>query len=523
MWLGERSSQSNRGSYTARVPNAPADETLRADAVVIGTGAGGGPVAARLAEAGLRVVVLEAGPRLETSELSGDEGQMTARLYRLRQTTTRQSLYAGVCVGGSTLINDALCWRTPPEVLAAWRDQHGLEALTDDAFAPFVDEAWTGLSATPSDRAHWSRNAAALARGAQRLGWAWQPMHRAVIGCANLGLCNFGCPAGAKQSTARSFLPRAERAGARVLPDARAERIEIEGGAARAVVATRLDELSREPIGLLRVEAPLVVVAAGVLGTAPLLLRSGVTAPALGDGVQFHTSVYVAARFAEPVHGYYGPTMSAAITHYADVLGQRGPGFMLENAAVHAIGTASALPGLGNAHEDRMSRLPHLARAVVVLRDRARGRISLDGDGALRIDHVLAPDDRARLAQGMVALARAYLAAGAREVILPVEGSTPVRTERDLAAWEGASLDPARATLVYAVHLFGGATMGGDAAASPCDAHGRVRGVAGLLVADAACLPSNTGVNPQVTIIANALRIASAWLEARGVRAERAA
>lgn len=513
------SPESNGRPYTARVPPAPTDETLRSDAVVVGTGAGGGPVAARLAEAGLRVLVLEAGPRLETSELSGDEGEMTSRLYLMRQTSSRQSLYAGACVGGSTLINDALCWRTPPEVLARWRNEHGLDALTDEAFAPFVDDAWAGLSATQTDRAHWNRNAAALARGAQRLGWAWQPMHRSVIGCANLGLCNFGCPAGAKQSTARSFVPRAERAGARVVPDARANRIEIANGAVRAVLATRVDALSREPIAALRVEAPLVVVAAGVLGTAPLLLRSGIAGAAIGAGVQFHTSVHVAARFDEPVHGYYGPTMAAAITEFSDAYGRTGPGFMLENTAVHPIATASALPGFGVEHDAHVSRLPFLARALVVLRDRARGRISLDNDGASRIEHALESDDRARLAHGMVALARAHLAAGAREVILPIEGSTPVRAERDLAAFDGSLLDPARASLVYAVHLFGGAIMGREPATSVCDVEGRVHGVTGLVLADASVLPTNTGVNPQVTIVANALRVASLWLASQGVRA----
>jgi choline dehydrogenase-like flavoprotein len=490
------------------MPGAPAEETLRADAVVIGSGAGGAPVAALLAESGREVIVLDAGPRLATSEMSGDEGEMTSRLYTLRQTRgSALSLYAGVCVGGSTVINDALCWRPPPEVLAAWREEHGLPELTDAALAPFVEQAWEGVSATPTGRDHLNRNAHALARGARALGWAGEAMPRSVRGCVNLGLCNFGCPSGAKQSTLVSYVPRAERAGARVVPDARAERIELEAGAARAVLATRLDAVSRAPVGALRVEAPLVVVAAGVLGSAALLLRSGLGGSAAGAGLQLHTSLHVTARFDEPVHGYYGPTMAYAVTEFSDVNGRSGPGFMIENTAVHPIATASALPGFGAEHAARMARLPFLARALVVLRDRTRGRVTLDDGGGAVLDYTLVREDRARLHEGMLAIARAYLAAGAREVWLPVNGAPAVASVGDLRAAGDGPLDPGRASLLYAVHLFGGATMGGDPARSVCDADGRVRGARGVVVGDASALPSNTGVNPQITILANALRV----------------
>jgi choline dehydrogenase-like flavoprotein len=247
-------------------------------------------------------------------------------------------------------------------------------------------------------------------------------------------------------------------------------------------------------------------------------LRSGVTGY-VGEGVQFHSSIHVTARFDEPVFGYYGPTMAYAITEFSDVHGHDGPGFMLENTAVHPVATASALPGFGDAHARRMGELPHLARALVVLRDRTRGRITLGDAGAARVDHTLIEDDRRRLAEGMVAIARAFLAAGASEVILPIEGSPSIRSERDLSPFDGAVFEPARASLLYAVHLFGGACMGGRPESSVCDADGRVRGVRGVFVSDASALPTNLGANPQVTIVANALRIATRILDMRGASA----
>jgi choline dehydrogenase-like flavoprotein len=448
---------------------------MRADAVVVGTGAGGGPAAASLAESGRRVAVLEAGPRLETADFSGAEGAMLARLFlNTAVRGSNQALYAGACVGGSTVVNDALCFPTPAAVLERWRGS-GLELA---GFESHVARVWRDVNATATDRDHTSRNARHLALGAERLGWEAESIPRNVRDCANLGLCNFGCPTGAKQSTLVSYVPRAERAGAQVLAETPVERVVIEAGAVRAVEA-----------GGLHVETPLVVLAAGVLATPRILLRSGVAA---GSGVQVHSSLYVTARFAEPVHGYYGPTMSFGVSQFA-------PDLMLENVTVHPIVTATALPSFGAEHERIMRRLPYLARCVVLRRDLARGSIDVDGE----IDYPLLAEDWAALRRGLLAAAELYLAAGAEEVWLPLQQPHTIRSLADAETLLPQVLDPSRLASLYAVHLFGGARMG-----DVCDEDGSVRGVSGLYIADASGLPGNTGVNPQITILANAQRIA---------------
>ncbi len=484
---------------------------VRADAVVVGTGAGGAPAAAALAEAGLEVVMLEAGPLYRSPDFTGDEGEMTARLWKMQLADdSGLALYGGACVGGSTVINDAVCYRPPPEVLATWRERHGLGELTDEAFAPWVDRAWQDLHAEPTDAAHHSRNADALARGAKALGWSAAPTARSVRDCANLGLCNLGCPSNAKQSTLLTHVPRALARDARLLSDSRVDRVLVADGRVQGVEGTTLDRETRRPVGTFRVDAPIVCVAAGVMETPALLLRSGVTGRGrAGRDVQLHTSVHVAARFPDAVHGYYGPTMGFSIDELSDVHGHHGPGVMIENTAVYPIATASALPSVGAEHARVMAGLPNLARALVVIHDRTRGRIALARSGAPMLSYMPLPEDVERLRAGMIGATRVYLAAGAAEVFWPVAGARPIRSEADLAQASRLVLDPSRFTLLYAVHLFGGAAMGAASDGGFCDQHGQAFDVRGLYVVDAAALPTNTGVNPQITIVANALRIAS--------------
>lgn len=480
-----------------------AGKSISAGAIVVGSGAGGAPVAARLAEAGLDTLLLEAGPRVETSEFNGDEGQMTARLWKTGiARDSGLSLYAGACVGGSTVINDALCFRTPPIVLERWRREHGLTGLTESEFAPYVERAWQDLHAEETGPDHTSRNAEALARGAARLGWKSEATPRSVKSCANFGLCNLGCPTGAKQSTLVTYVPRAEKAGARVLAGTHVESVVIEAASVRGVRATSADGEGIE------IRAPLVVLAAGVLATPSILQRSGIPA---GDGLQCHASVHVSARFREEIHGYYGPTMSHAVHELSDVLGHDGPGVMIENVSAHPVSTAASLPGFGREHAERMALLPHIARALVVMRDRTRGRIEADGS----VSYAPTTGDLAILRQGMLGAARCYLAAGAEEVWLPVHGAAPLRNERDIEAFAQLSFSSRRLAHHYAVHLFGGAAMAGSSESGIVGESGACHGVGGLYVSDASSLPSNTGVNPQITIVANALRIADAIVSDR--------
>ena len=245
--------------------------TIRADAVVIGTGAGGAPVAKELAEGGMRVVMLEEGEHHTTDAMNARPRDMAARLYRdAGQSVTAGNvpimLPLGRSVGGTTLVNSGTCFRAPDRVLESWRREFGLDALSPEALDPFASrvEELIGVAQVPPELA--GRNAAVVKRGADALGWSVDYLHRNARGCVGSGVCAFGCPTSAKQHTGLVYVPRAWAAGAVTWTGCRARRIEVERGRARAVEARSAGG------GRLRVEADHVIVACGAIHT-PLLLR----------------------------------------------------------------------------------------------------------------------------------------------------------------------------------------------------------------------------------------------------------
>ena len=211
------------------------ERVVRADACVIGTGAGGAPVAKELAEGGLRVVMLEEGERFTPDDMTARPGEMTTRLYRdAGQTATIGNvpimLPLGQAVGGTTVVNSGTCFRTPPAVLARWRERHGLEELTPAALDPFFRRVERELNVAQVTPELAGRNAAVVKRGADALGWHGDYVFRNAKGCVGSGVCAFGCPTAAKQHVGQVYVPKAWDAGATTYSGCRARRIVLSVG-----------------------------------------------------------------------------------------------------------------------------------------------------------------------------------------------------------------------------------------------------------------------------------------------------
>ena len=468
--------------------------TIYADACVIGAGAGGAVVAAELAEGGANVVVLEQGPEHSADGFTARPPQMLARLYREGgQTVTLGNppvaLPLGRGVGGTTLVNSGTCFRTPDRVLERWRSEFGLEldaAQLDRCFSR-VERALSIAEVEPELA---GRNAAVMRRGAERLGWSHGYLKRNAKGCVGSGVCAFGCPTSAKQHTGITYIPRARAAGAQLLDRTDARRILVERHRVKGV-ETRAPDGSRVDI-----KAPRVIVAAGTIHT-PLLLRSsgiGLRSGQLGRNLSLHPATAAMAMMDEVVDMARGVPQSFYVDEFA------ADGIIFETVAGPPAYAAMSLPLTGRRHAEVMASYPKLAQLGLMVSDSSAGSVHQIGRRAvIRYDLVRADVEKFRA--GMLRMDELLRAAGAREVYLPLPPGVPP-----------GELRP-RDLRLMAFHPLGTARADARPEHGVVDGQLAVHGMDGLYVADGSVVPSALGVNPQLTIMALATRLAFDLLE----------
>lgn len=471
----------------------PLSRTLHADVCVVGAGAGGAVVAAELAEGGMDVVLLEEGPVHDPDGFDASTPRMLARLYRDGGQTVTVGLPSillpsGRGVGGTTLINSGTCFRTPAHVLERWQREFGID-ISEESMSPYFERVEKALSVSEVTPELAGGNARVARTGAERLGWSHGYLRRNAKGCVGSGVCTLGCPASAKQHTGITYVPRAQRACARVLSGLHARRVIVERGRARGVLARSAqgDEVE--------VRARTVVVAAGTIHTPLLLARSGVGGRSgqLGRNLSIHPATAVFARMPDVVDMAVGVPQSFYVDEFA------AEGFMFEGAAGPPTYAAMALPLTGRAHAEAMADYRRLALFGLMVSDSSRGSVHSLGERAV-IRYDLCREDLLRFRLGLERVRELLEAAGAREVILPLP--------------EGVSPRHARAMhlKLMAFHPLGTARADAKAGHGVVDGDLRVHGLEGLYVADGAAVPSSLGVNPQLTIMALATRLAFSLL-----------
>ena len=207
------------------------DRVESADVCVIGSGGGGAVVAAEIASAGRSVVVLEQGHHWTRADFVQREDQMLPRLFEeagMRQTVDGGvTVLQGRCVGGSTVHNLCYAFRAPEPIVDMWREEHGLDELTPRSLEPSYRRVEANLRVKPIREDEVNSLNRLIRAGTEKLGYSGFVTHHNREGCVRAGYCILGCSYDAKQSMLVTYIPRADRAGARIYANARAERIEV--------------------------------------------------------------------------------------------------------------------------------------------------------------------------------------------------------------------------------------------------------------------------------------------------------
>jgi choline dehydrogenase-like flavoprotein len=488
------------------------------DVVIVGSGAGGGTVAAELAELcryGQRVALFEQGARIRDDEFTCRESEMADVLYEegggflTRQGT--MTLAFGRAYGGSTVVYTGTSLIAPERVIAQWNVpglQHGdIEARS----RKYMQQNNVHLLASEFI----NDNNRLFVEGARKAGYHPEQFPLNLKGCLGSSLCNLGCPNLAKQGTHRVQLPAAERGGVEVVT--RAEVLRIDGKSLHVRVSgARVEEKgapSEWQPGDYQINARMIVLAGGSIGTTALLLRSGLRPqlPRLGRGFTCHPALILVAEHAARISNDVGHPKSFFVDRAAE------EGFVLETCMYFPFITAKNMTGFGAPHSTFMRAFPRLQMILVLACDRAveQNRIEVDRAGRPVVHYTFTRDVVRSMVAATRASARIFFAAGAVRVHAPT-AQPPL-----LEAAEADRIDEriherhfaAGRISISAAHLMGGCGMGRNRADSVTDAWGRVHGLPWLRVADSSLFPDALQINPYLTVMALADRAAQAVKE----------
>ena len=487
-----------------------ADLEVGCDVCIIGSGPGGAVSAAVLAQAGLRVIVLEGGGYFTKARFRQREDEAYPYLYKDgTQRTTKDvaiTILQGKAVGGGSVVNWTTCFRTPDDVLDRWKTKHNVNGLDHNNLAPHF--AWAeqrlGINKTPLGLVN--KNNRTIYDGCQQLRHDVDTVSRNVIGCAQTGSCGHGCPIDAKQSMLVTCIPDAIRAGASLLSRCKVDRIVFEAGRAVAVVGHAIDAFGLAETGVkITIKPRTVIVAGGAINSPALLIRSGTPDPhgTLGRRTFVHPVVASISIFDQPIEGWKGAPQTVASHHNA----HRGDevGWFLEAGPVHPMLASTAFPGFGAAHRDGMKILANAAAHLAITVDGHHddvvgGTVSVTSSGAPVLDYPIVDRQWRAFRDAQKVMAQVGFAAGAKEVWTSHEPALRMTSLDDMTKIDAQPWMPCRVG-IFSAHQMGGCGMSDEARGGVVRSEdARHHQVDNLHVIDGSLFPTAVGVNPQLSI-----------------------
>jgi choline dehydrogenase-like flavoprotein len=481
------------------------------DVVVVGSGPGGAVVAKELTDAGLRVALIEEGPPFTPPEYVLDGAISMARTMReggLRMTQgTVMPTMQGIALGGGSLVNSAICNRAPDFVLDDWCAKFDLKHTTLADLDPHYDAVgeFLGIETTPENVL--GRRNLLFKQGCDALGYSSEAIMRNVKGCRGSGECFTGCRPRAKQSMDVSYVPAAIRGGALVLTSARVESVISEGGVARGVAGRVVEPFTGKASHRFRVDARVVVLAAGCMATPVLLKKSDDLANRSGQvgwNLQFHPGAAIMGIFPDDVHPAFGATQGYQSKHFLR------DGYKLETLWAPPSVLAVRLPGSGMAFKNRLADFARSAIwDAIASCNRSLGRVrprSRSMDPA--VHWRLHPDDVGILSKALWTLTEIFFAAGATSVVPGVNGIPDELFSLDEARVLTRHPLRSRDLVLGGNHAFCTTRMHGQPEHGVVDEYGRCHDIPNLYIADSGVFPQCPSVNPMWTVMALAHRTA---------------
>jgi len=455
------------------------------DFIIIGSGTSGGMAAYTLQSGGAKCLMLEAGKRFRREDFPIREAAYTPQLFwgggADFTTAADMAILRGKCVGGGSIVNQALMDRFDDVALDDWRADTGIEFFSRDGMAPHYDAAEANIIMQTIPPEWRNRNQELFIKGMDANGFHWHPLRRAQSDCGTtVGndclICLGGCHRGSKRSTMESFIPKAEEHGLEVRAETHVTQIEARPDG--VTVHTRCNGRAD------KIEARRVVLAAGALGTTELLLKSGFKEryPALGTKFAMHPQFMNYAVFDEPVNAHRGALQGVA----SEDPHMRREGFKLENVFAPPIAVATVTQKTGRDLQEFMKNYSHLGCIEVAIRDENAGEMFLSNSGRLQINKPLTDQDRDRKRKGFEAIRKVFDVLKPREIVYGPMG--------------------------FGLHSMGGCCVGQDPKTSVVNPEFALHHHPAVHCADISTFPNAPGINPALTVYAITHRMATGLL-----------
>ncbi|GMH15900.1 hypothetical protein Nepgr_017741 [Nepenthes gracilis] len=505
---------------------------IQCDAVVIGSGSGGGVVAGVLANAGYKVLVLEKGTYRARRDLSLLEGPTLDQMYEgaglLSTYDSGVVILAGSTVGGGSTVNWSASIRTPEHVTKDWSRTYELELFDSKLYKEAMDVVCERMEVQHDIEDEGFSNAV-LREGCLELGYPVQNIPRNAPADHYCGWCGLGCKDGRKKGTVETWLKDVVDSGnGSILPICEATRVlhqRKKGRRRDTATGVAFEYRCKGAKEVCIVESKVTIVACGALNTPALLRRSGLKNRNIGRNLHLHPAIMAWGYFPETnspekekKKSYEGGIMTAMSTVVAN-FNTTGYGAILQTPSLHPGLFSAVMPWKSGIDiKTRMSRFSRTAHLIAIVRDRGSGKVLSNPQ---KISYKVDASDEAHLKKAVEKMLRILAAAGAEEIgthhrngeSINVKKASYHEFERFVKRESGRPLSGLSAPIATA-HQMGSCRMGVNPKTSAVNQVGETWEVEGLFVADASLFPTALGVNPMITVQAIAYCTAQTVLEA---------